>query len=225
MTKLDRPQVLAPRSAPVCSDDGSEPRHDVAWIAERHSVAVKRLGPPAPSADQLDLILRAALTAPDHGALRPWRIIRCGKESRGRIAELFVAGKLRRHPDSTEIQIEREREKAMRPPVLLALIASPKTAHEKVPEAEQIACAGAALQSILIAAHGLGFGAITLSGSRCADGDIRTALGVGAAELLLGFVSIGSIVDQPKLARRPQQSEVIHDFDGERILPLDLSKE
>jgi nitroreductase len=198
---------------------------DIAWVLERRSVAVKRLGEPGPTLAELQSILRASLTAPDHGALRPWRIIRCTRESRQLLAELFVKGKLKRHPDSTEIQIAREREKAVRPPVLLALVASPKVDHEKVPEAEQIATAGAALQSILITAHGLGLGAIILSGSRCSDPDIRSTLGVMATEALLGFISIGTIVEEPKLARRPDQSEVMRDFDGKRILPLDLTRE
>ena len=63
--------------------------------AERRSVAVKRLGPPAPSDAELEQILRSALAAPDHGALRPWRIVICAPQSRERLAELFVAGQAR----------------------------------------------------------------------------------------------------------------------------------
>lgn len=194
--------------------------HDVSWIPDRRSVAVKRLGAPAPSPDELNLILRSALTAPDHGALRPWRVIRCGPTSRARLADLFVAGKNERHPDSSEIQLEREREKALRPPVLLALISAPKHGHDKVPVEEQQATAGAALQSMLIAAHGLGYGAIILSGSRCADAGVRAALGVAVGETLLGFLSIGTVVEEPKLAPRPSLEDVAFDFDGDRIVPL-----
>src|SRR5687768_530086 len=110
----------------ACTADGADRAriaHDVSWIPHRRSVAVKRLGEPGPNPDELGLILRAAMAAPDHGALKPWRVIRCRQASRARLADLFVADKLERHPDSTEIQLEREREKATRPPVLLALIA------------------------------------------------------------------------------------------------------
>lgn len=98
--------------------------------------------------------------------------------------------------------------------MLLALIAAPKRGIEKVPEVEQIASAGAALQSILLAAYGLGYGAIMLSGSRCAAENVRVALGIGAGETLLGFVSIGTIVDTPKLASRPSLADVLTVFDG-----------
>lgn len=178
------------------------------WLLNRRSVAVKRLGLPGPSAGEQNAILSAALTAPDHNALRPWRLVLCRPESRAQLADLFVAAKLALNPQASALELEREREKAERPPLLLALIAAPKT-DARVPEAEQIASAGAALQSILIAAQALGYGAIILSGSRCQAEPVKAALGVAAGEYLLGFVSIGSIVDTPRLASRPALGDVL----------------
>jgi len=202
-------QGVAPRSSAPNAE-----RHDVRWLGGRRSVAVKRLGPPAPSDDDLCQILTAALAAPDHGALRPWRMLLCTPQSRERLAGLFVAAKLGINPAATEREIIREREKALRPPVLLALVAAPKPGLDKIPEAEQIASAGAALQSVLLAAHGLGYGAIMLSGSRCAADNVRQALGVAAGETILGFISIGTIVEIPKHASRPQLSDVLRIYEG-----------
>lgn len=187
---------------------------DVSWLLDRRSVAVKRLGPPAPTEGEIRQILSSALTAPDHGALRPWRLVLCAEGSRQDLAELFVAAKRLTQPGATETELAREREKAMRPPMLLALVAAPQRGLAKIPEAEQIASAGAALQSILLTAHGLGYGAIMLSGSRCAAACVREALGVADGEHLLGFISIGTIVDTPRLASRPQLSDVLHVFKG-----------
>lgn len=53
-----------------------------------------------------------------------------------------------------------------------------------------------------------------LSGSRCAAETVRAALGAGAGESLLGFISIGTVVDTPKLASRPSLSDVLSVFDG-----------
>jgi nitroreductase len=189
-------------------------RRDISWLLERRSVAVKRLGPPAPSEEELEQILSAALAAPDHGALRPWRLVLCPSDTRERLAELFVAAKLNLNPAATDLELAREREKALRPPVLIALVAAPKPGLAAIPETEQIASAGAALQSILLASHGLGYGAIMLSGSRCAAENVRSAFGVGAGEALLGFISIGTIVDTPRLASRPALSDVLRTFDG-----------
>jgi nitroreductase len=102
----------------------------------------------------------------------------------------------------------------LRPPVLVALVAAPKPGLVQIPEAEQIASAGAALQSVLLAAHGLGYGAIMLSGSRCAAENVRAALRAEAGETILGFISIGTIVDTPRLASRPALSDVLRTFEG-----------
>ncbi|WP_284736041.1 nitroreductase family protein [Dongia deserti] len=53
-----------------------------------------------------------------------------------------------------------------------------------------------------------------LSGSRCAAENVRAVLGVGPGEALLGFISIGTIVDTPRLASRPSLSDVLSVFDG-----------
>lgn len=179
------------------------------WLLNRRSVAVKRIGPPAPSPEERRFILSAALSAPDHNALRPWRLVLCMPESRAHLADLFVAAKRALNPAASDLELEREREKAERPPLLLALIAAPKGDFDRVPEAEQIASAGAALQSILIAAQALGYGGIILSGSRCKAAPVKDALGVAAGEYLLGFISIGSIVDTPRLASRPSLRDVL----------------
>jgi nitroreductase len=158
--------------------------------------------------------LSAALAAPDHGALRPWRVIHCNEQGKARLAELFTASKLRLKPDATETELARERDKAMKPPVLLAMLATPKPAKGEITEAEQLASAGAALQSMLLAAFGLGYGAIILSGSRCLDHAVRKAFGLGERDHLLGFISIGTVVDTPIPAPRPKLEEVAAVYDG-----------
>ena len=203
-TPTDAPAMpLAPR------------RHDIAWLAERRSVAVRRMGGPGPGEDDMTQILTAALTAPDHGALRPWKVIRCTRRGQARLAELFIAAKLHQKPDATEVELGRERDKAEKPPVLLAMLATPKPAKGEVTEAEQLAAAGAAMQSILLAAFGLGYGAIILSGSRCHDAAVRAAFGLSAQGHLLGFISIGSIIDTPIPAPRPSLAEMVGRFDGD----------
>jgi nitroreductase len=77
-----------------------------------------------------------------------------------------------------------------------------------VPISEQWLSAGAALGSILSAAHLLGVGAILLSGERCQDETLRAALGVNRDEILAGFISIGTMAKAPKPAVRPPRDQV-----------------
>lgn len=215
MSSSDAPSVPVQPGSQAAAFFGAAAAHDISWLAQRRSVAVRRMGDPGPGEAEMTQILSAALTAPDHGALRPWRVIRCSTAGKTRLAELFVAAKLRRNPEANEVELSRERDKAQRPPVLLAMLATPVPATGEITEAEQIACAGAAMQSILLAAFGLGYGAIILSGSRCADPAVRRSFGLTAeTHHLLGFISIGTVVDTPIAARRPTLAEMTGIYDG-----------
>lgn len=70
----------------------------LAPLLERRSVSPKRLRPPAPTAEHIDAMLQAALRAPDHGGLHPWRVIEFREAQRAALAERFEAEKLRRDP-------------------------------------------------------------------------------------------------------------------------------
>jgi nitroreductase len=178
-------------------------------LLSRRSVAVRRLGDPGPSPLELERILESALMAPDHAALRPWRLVVIGKGLRAELSALFVAAKRKTQAELSAAEIEREQDKAMRPPVLLAFLARPRADHPVVTVPEQLATAGAAMQNILIAAHFLGYGAIILSGARCQDPDIRARLGILPDEPFLGFISIGSIVSEPIPSPRPDLAAMV----------------
>ncbi|HKX41482.1 MAG TPA: nitroreductase [Burkholderiaceae bacterium] len=174
----------------------------VAALLTRRSVSPKRLVAPGPDLATLELMLRAALAAPDHGGLHPWRVIEFRTEHRAELAALFEAEKLRRDPLATPVDLLRARDHALLPPVLLGFVVTPRS-RTKIPPREQWLAAGAALGNLLNAAHQLGYGAIVLSGERCFDETLVAALGVAADEQLVGFVSIGTIGKAPPEARRP----------------------
>jgi len=173
-------------------------------VLSRRSVSPKRLGAPGPTAEELDLIVQAALRAPDHGSLHPWRVIEFPSDARPGLADLFEQEKRRRDPLTSEVDAGRAREHATRVPMLLAFVVSPKP-RSTVPVQEQWLAAGAALGNLLNAAHQLGFGAIMLSGERCYDTSLATQLGVSSDEVLAGFISMGRIVEVPP-ARKPMTS-------------------
>jgi nitroreductase len=168
----------------------------LAPLLERRSVSPKRLRAPGPNAEQIDLILQAALRAPDHGSLHPWRIVEFRDEQRAALADLFEEEKRRRDPLASPSDLRLAREHATRPPVLLAFVVSPRI-RSKVPAREQWLAAGAALGNLLNAAHQLGFGAIVLSGERCFDPELAARLQIKPEEFLAGFISLGSTVEAP----------------------------
>ncbi len=168
---------------------------DRRWTARR-STSPRRLARPGPTGADLSRMLQAALSAPDHGALRPWRVIEFRAEDRAALAALFEAEKLRRDPLATPLDLQRARAHAVEVPMLLAFVVSPRP-KAQVPVREQWLGAGASLGNLLNAAHEMGFGAIVLSGERCHDVQLTQALGLQTHEALAGFVCLGSLQARP----------------------------
>ena len=100
-------------------------------------VSVTRLVDPAPTAAQLDVLLRAALRAPDHGQLRPWRFLTVQGEARTRLGELFADALRLREPDATEEALRQPRKMPLRAPMVLIVIAR-VLPHPKIPASEQV---------------------------------------------------------------------------------------
>ena len=201
--------LLALSAAPPAATDatGAPGEAAIASLLSRRSVSPKRLIAPGPGPQQLDLIVRAALRAPDHGGLHPWRIVEFRADQRAELADRFEEEKLRRDPLASASDRQRARAHATQPPVLLAFVVAPR-GRGKVPIREQWLAAGAALGNLLNATHQLGYGAIMLSGDRCYDATLAAQLGVRSEEFLVGFISIGTVDDAPPSKRHVLPGEV-----------------
>jgi len=179
----------------------------IAALLSRRSVSPKRLIVPGPDLTELDLILQAALRAPDHGNLLPWRVIEFRAGQRDEHADRFEQEKLRRDPLASKSDLARARAHATLAPVLLGFVVSPRP-RSKVPVREQWLAAGAALCNLLNAADQLGFGAIILSGERCFDEKLASQLGLAHDEYLAGFISLGSVAQEPPKRRHALPADV-----------------
>ena len=168
----------------------------LALIGSRHSVAPKRLLAPGPSAAQLLQMVEAAASAPDHRALRPWRLIRIADHQRDALADLFEACSRERAgadgPPPTAADLAKSRDKAYRAPTLLLAVLRAAADDPEVPLTERAVTLGAALMNLLLAAHGLGFGAMLTSGRAVRTARFAQALALAADEQAVCFVSIGT---------------------------------
>ncbi len=118
----------------LAQDDRRE--EPLSRLISRRSVAPRRLAEPGPTPEHLDLILQAALSAPDHGRLHPWRAIEFRRESRDALATLFESEKRRRDPLAGATDLKRAREHATQAPCLLGFVVSLRQ-RKRVPEREQ----------------------------------------------------------------------------------------
>ncbi len=156
----------------------------------RYSVGPKHLIAPGPDEAQLRLMVAAALRAPDHGELLPFRfkVVR-SDAAKARMAALFAAAARRAGKDEAGCAMDAER--ALHPPLTVALLARIDLGHPQVPAHEQWACVGGALSNFLTAAHLLGFGGKMLSGAKVRDADIAAAF-CAPGETLLGWIALGT---------------------------------
>lgn len=160
-------------------------------------VSVGRLLEPAPDAEQRALMLRAALRAPDHGQLRPWRFITVEGEARVKLGELFASA-LAVDPACKAEALDKARAMPLRAPLLLVVVAR-FSEHPKVPRAEQLLSAGCAAHSLLLAAQELGFGAIWRTGDLTQHPRVLAGLGLGGNEQIVGFLYVGSFEGERRM--------------------------
>ncbi|MCL7462058.1 NAD(P)H nitroreductase [Pseudomonas sp. NW5] len=170
-------------------------------------VSVPRLAEPAPTPAQREQLFRAALRAPDHGQLRPWRFLTIEGAAREQLGELFARVQQQRHPEASAELLAKARAMPLRAPLLITVIARLQAGH-KVPESEQLLAAGCAAHAILLAAHAQGIGAVWRSGELSHDPAVRDGLGLSADERIVGFLYLGT----PQGERRTPPVLAVEDF-------------
>ena len=138
----------------------------------------------------LDNILRAALRAPDHAQLRPWRFLTVSGEARQKLGALYARAKLTEDPSLGSTDLEKIKSKPLRAPLIVVAIVC-ITEHPKVPEIEQILSTGAAMQNMLLAAYAQGVGAMWRTGAMAYDKIVCDGLGLAENEKIVGFLYLG----------------------------------
>jgi nitroreductase len=182
-------------------------------LKTRRSVKPMELTAPGPSPAELETLLTIACRVPDHGKLTPWRFIVFEGDARlaagEKIATVFRAG----HPEATPEQIEFERKRLARAPLVIAVV-SRAGPHVKIPEWEQLLSSGASAMSLVLAAHAMGYAATWITEWYAYDRAVLDALGVAPSEKITGFVHIGRPLKPPEDRPRPPLSGIVTHYRG-----------
>lgn len=167
-------------------------------------VSAPRLCEPAPDAAQRELLFRAALRAPDHSQLRPWRFLTIEGAAREQLGELFAQAL---PADASPEALSKARAMPLRAPLLVVVIARVQ-AHPKVPAQEQVLAAGCAAHGILLAAYVQGIGAVWRTGELAYNAQVAAGLGLAADEQIIAFLYLGT----PERELRTPQPLAVADF-------------
>lgn len=178
--------------------------------------SIKLVQEPAPNQEQLAQILKAAMTAPDHGRLQPWRFVIIQGEAVGRLADLAISAMRdagQPFTDTKEASIRRWLSKV---PMLIGIACHLDHSNTVIPEDERMLATGAAVTNMLNAAHMLGFGAFWSTGLGTYVDEVGEALGFDSLEhRFMGFFSVGTPINTLPPAQRPDPQQFITEWTGE----------
>lgn len=163
--------------------------HDVlTTLTER--VSHGSLEAPGPSADEIELMTRAALRAPDHALLRPWRFVVVEGDRREALG-VVLHESLRLRGVTDEAQLAKALKAPLRAPLVVAVLLDYK-AHLKVDRTEQVGSAAAATYAMSLAANALGYGTMWRTGQYATDPHVVEALGGSPQDEVIGFLYVGT---------------------------------
>lgn len=158
----------------------------------RSRTTAAKLKAPGPTREHIEHIIGAAVHAPDHGRLRPWRFVVLQGAARERLGDAMAKKLVEKLPDASPDQLENERRKALRAPTII-VAAARITKSGKIPEIEQIEAVTAAVQNMLLAAHALGYGAMWKTGPAAYDPNIKVMLGLAPEDHVVALLYVGTI--------------------------------
>lgn len=169
-----------------------------------------RLQVPAPEGEVLENIKQAALRAPDHACLAPWKFIVCQNQGLTRLGKIFEQAAIA--ANKSEKEILRAPQLPLRAPMVMVAIAK-YSEHDKVPWVEQVASASCAVHAMQMAAVAQGFAGVWRTGSFAQDANVKQAFDLAEQDEIVGFLYLGSAAVQPLPKPKRDSAEFFEHWD------------
>ena len=158
-------------------------------ILTRHSIP--KVKPDPVPKEIIERLLQAAVQAPNHYQVRPWRFVVLTGKSRNALGEIMAQTMKKQNPETPDSGMEfGTGQAALRAPVVIA-VGVDKPADPRVLEIENICATAAAVENMLLAAHAEGLGAMWRTGTAARDPEVKKFLGLSPDQELISFVYIG----------------------------------
>ncbi|MFH1183790.1 MAG: nitroreductase [Chloroflexota bacterium] len=156
---------------------------------------------PVPRAE-IEKMLGAAVQAPNHYKVRPWRFVVLTGSGRERLGEAMAEAIRRKFPQVDGEGLDKERAKPLRAPLVVA-VGVDRPAEARVVEIENICAAAAACENLLLAATGMGLAGYWRTGDAARDPEVKEFLGLAPDQELLAFLYLGYPETPPEKRERP----------------------
>lgn len=164
---------------------------------------------PAPNRAEVEQILQAAMTVPDHGNIKPWRFVVIqgqGMKDLEGVLRAMYDGQV-----EDEVYFNRFIQEIINTPMMICVYSVLNMEH-KVSVLDQQLAGGAACEHILLAAHAMGFGGIWHSQETTEA--LRVMLKMGNEDHILGVMSLGT-PKRTSLAKRKSFADYTFEWDQE----------
>ncbi|WP_017903304.1 NAD(P)H nitroreductase [Pseudomonas asplenii] len=171
-------------------------------------VSAPRLLDPAPTAAQREVLFQAAMRAPDHGQLQPWRFLTVEGAAREQLGQLLAEAVREKGGEVTQAALDKAHAMPMRAPLVVVVVARLQE-HFKVPKSEQLLAAGCAAHGILLAAHAQGIGAVWRTGELSYSRHVAKGLGLGDDEEVIAFLYLGTPQNELRAAPRVDVAQFV----------------
>ncbi len=172
-------------------------------IETRQSVGRMRQDPVR--RDLIERILKSAVHAPNHRITEPWRFHVFTGKGRGELAKAraetarLMAEAEGEHEEMAAGRISRERKKAFRAPVIIAVIST--AGRDEVETLENYAACAAAVQNMQLTAHALGLASIWRTGPVAYHENMRRFFGLKDGDRIVAYLHVG----YPDMGERPRR--------------------
>ena len=180
------------------------------FLKNRRSVTAKKMGVGNIDKDHLRQILSVGTRVPDHGALKPWRLVVIAGAKRKQIDEEIIFPEfIKANPDASAETQSIEKTRLQRADVVIAVISSP-VQHKSIPKWEMQLSAGAVCTTLLYAAQSLDYAAQWLTEWYAYNPRMLEVLGgEKGREQIAGFIYIGKKVAPPVDRIRPNVETIV----------------
>ncbi|MFT0531849.1 nitroreductase [Castellaniella hirudinis] len=174
--------------------------------------SVKFVQAPGPDDAALDLILQAAVRAPDHGAVHPWRFALVRGADVPALVDVAVQAGLDENKPLPAHKVAGARTWLSRVPLVILLACRPDP-HGRIRPEESRLAVGAAVMNMLNAAHALGFHGFWSTGLGTYLDGMGAALGFDPLdEHFMGYLALGTPIEAPAPAARPDYRNFVRDW-------------
>ena len=153
-------------------------------------VSARSLKSPHPSKEEMDIVYKAALRAPDHAWLRPSSFIEVSGKGLDKLSKIFFEF-ANTVPDIKDEIKEKYKNAPYRAPMIIILVNTFKD-HPKVPKIEQKLSTAAGAQNILLSLNALGYSAIWRTGKLAFNPFVSRELGLNMDQEILGYLYVGT---------------------------------